>query len=246
LSNDHISPRVDDNGVGWCDAGCPKYVEDNYGFGGYMCAVNEFLLPDPDHCLVCPHHAARRIAELEGAASADHQRMVDAASKAGVTFYGCDTADHMADRIAELQSWREEDAETIANFARAEVEKNDRIKELERENEMLQRIAHNADEVGRGLREELAEARDEVAASKQRIQQLYASHKRKDVEIEAWRSGRLWKTMGVPMKFAVIDHKTKKPLSHHDTIDAAVDALMEDAMSEAAADSVDALMEEEK
>jgi hypothetical protein len=73
-----------------------------------------------------------RIAELEGAASADHQRMVDAASKAGVTFYGCDTADHMADRIAELEAWREEDAETIANFARAEVEKDDRIKELER------------------------------------------------------------------------------------------------------------------
>jgi predicted RNase H-like nuclease (RuvC/YqgF family) len=88
-------------------------------------------------------------------------------------------------RIAELVAWREEDAETIANFARAEVEKDDRIKELERENEMLQRIANNADEVGRELREELAEARDEVAASKQRIQQLYASHERKDAEIAA-------------------------------------------------------------
>jgi post-segregation antitoxin (ccd killing protein) len=85
----------------------------------------------------------------------------------------------------KLESWREEDAETIANFARAEVEKDDRIKDLESENEMFQRIAHNADEVGRGLREELAEARDEVAASKQRIQQLYASHERKDAEIAA-------------------------------------------------------------
>jgi small-conductance mechanosensitive channel len=57
-----------------------------------------------------------------------------------------------------------------------------RIAELGRENEMLQRIAHNADEAGRGLREELAAARDEVAASKERIQQLYASHERKDEE----------------------------------------------------------------
>jgi predicted RNase H-like nuclease (RuvC/YqgF family) len=52
-----------------------------------------------------------------------------------------------------------------------------RIAELGRENEMLQRIAHNADEAGRGLREE-------VAASKERIQQLYASHERKDKENE--------------------------------------------------------------
>jgi ATP-dependent protease ClpP protease subunit len=65
------------------------------------------------------------------------------------------------------------------------IKVNSRIAELERENEMLQSIAHNADEVGRGLREELAEARDEVAASKQRIQQLYASHERKDAEIAA-------------------------------------------------------------
>jgi chromosome segregation ATPase len=45
-------------------------------------------------------------------------------------------------RVKELKQWREEDAETIANFARAEVEKDDHIAVLE---------------------QELAEARDEIA-----------------------------------------------------------------------------------
>lgn len=58
-----------------------------------------------------------RIAELE-----DLQRRMAKASKL-----------EDLQRINDLEQWREEDADTIANFARAEVEKDDRIRELERE-----------------------------------------------------------------------------------------------------------------
>ena len=44
-----------------------------------------------------------RIADLEGAAKADEARMIAAAKKARVVYFGCDTPDHMADRIAELE-----------------------------------------------------------------------------------------------------------------------------------------------
>jgi len=46
-------------------------------------------------------------AELQltrGAMVADDERLRAAAVKAGVTDFGCDTADHLADRILELQS----------------------------------------------------------------------------------------------------------------------------------------------
>ena len=44
-----------------------------------------------------------RIADLEGAAKADEARMIAATKKARVVYFGCDTPDHMADRIAELE-----------------------------------------------------------------------------------------------------------------------------------------------
>jgi hypothetical protein len=45
---------------------------------------------------------AKRIATLEGAAKADEGRLIAAAKKAGIEYFGCDTPDHLADRIAEL------------------------------------------------------------------------------------------------------------------------------------------------
>ena len=47
--------------------------------------------------------ALTRVAALEGVLAADDARLVDAAKGAGVTFSGCDTADHLADRVLELQ-----------------------------------------------------------------------------------------------------------------------------------------------
>jgi hypothetical protein len=46
---------------------------------------------------------AKRIAELEGAAKADEGRLIAAAKKAGIEYFGCDTPDHLADRVAELE-----------------------------------------------------------------------------------------------------------------------------------------------
>ena len=40
---------------------------------------------------------------------------------------------NLRNRIEELKSWREEDAEIIANLARENVEQKDRIKKLEGE-----------------------------------------------------------------------------------------------------------------
>ena len=45
----------------------------------------------------------KRIAELEGAAKADERRLIAAAKKAGIEYFGCDTPDHLADRVLELQ-----------------------------------------------------------------------------------------------------------------------------------------------
>lgn len=47
---------------------------------------------------------AKRIAELEGAAKADEGRLIAAAKKAGIEYFGCDTPDHLADRVAELEN----------------------------------------------------------------------------------------------------------------------------------------------
>ena len=45
---------------------------------------------------------------LRGAMKADDERLRNAAKKAGVGYYGCDTADHMADVILSLSSARDE------------------------------------------------------------------------------------------------------------------------------------------
>ena len=51
-----IKSRIDGNGVGWCDAGCPQ--EDGHEF--YDCAILEINIA---HGEVCPIHTARMAAE---------------------------------------------------------------------------------------------------------------------------------------------------------------------------------------
>ena len=51
----------------------------------------------------------QRIAELIQVAGIDNQRLIDAAKRAGVTYFGCDTPEVMADRILYLEGllrWR--------------------------------------------------------------------------------------------------------------------------------------------
>lgn len=47
--------------------------------------------------------ALDRISELESSAKADEARLIAAAEKARITYFGCDTPDHLADRILELE-----------------------------------------------------------------------------------------------------------------------------------------------
>jgi hypothetical protein len=73
----------------------------------------------------------------------------------------------------------------------------------------------------------LEDAEGQVDLYKKRIQQLYASHDRKDVEIEAWRGGRLEYELTVNL---LREDVTVGGLCldgvAYDTIAAAVDALM--------------------
>jgi len=83
---------------------------------------------------------------------------------------------------------------------------------------------------------ELADAIGQTDLYKERIQQLYASHARKDVElarlrveVEAWRSGRLYMGVDGAGEFSRVwfNHQS------YATIDAAVDALIaEDARNQ--------------
>lgn len=45
-----------------------------------------------------------RVAELEGAARADEERLIAAAAKAEVTYFGCDTPDHLSDAVLALKA----------------------------------------------------------------------------------------------------------------------------------------------
>jgi len=69
------------------------------------CAKCGRSLPPDGDCYGC--QADRLQEELQltrGAMAADDERLRAAAAKAGVTDFGCDTADHLADRILELQA----------------------------------------------------------------------------------------------------------------------------------------------
>ena len=48
--------------------------------------------------------ARERIAELEGASSADENRLRQASESAGVGYFGCDTPEVLADTIADLRT----------------------------------------------------------------------------------------------------------------------------------------------
>jgi hypothetical protein len=53
-----------------------------------------------------------RVQLLEGAARADEERLIKAAEKAGMVYWGCDTPDHLADTILEL---KEKGGEAMTN-----------------------------------------------------------------------------------------------------------------------------------
>ena len=93
------------------------------------------------------------------------------------------------------------------------------------------------------LTAELAETNGQVDLYKERIQQLYASHARKDVElarlrveVEAWRSGRLFiggykrYPLGshniAPWYYVCGEHQVGLMSGPFETLNAAVDALM--------------------
>ena len=65
------------------------------------------------------------IADLEslrGAAIADEQRLLAAATRAGVGWFGCDAADHLADRVVELRQQVERLRTWIRNVREREFE----------------------------------------------------------------------------------------------------------------------------
>ena len=65
MSEPEIKPRIDDDGVGWCDAGCPQASEELDGI--IQCAVlkSPMWLPcEHSNGEVCPIHTARMAALL--------------------------------------------------------------------------------------------------------------------------------------------------------------------------------------
>lgn len=71
---------------------------------GHGCPFEEI---GPDDWKARCEKAEARIKRLESAANLSDQRLLDAASKAGITPMGCDTADHLADCVVELKRQRE-------------------------------------------------------------------------------------------------------------------------------------------
>lgn len=76
-----------------------------------------------------------RLSGLEASTKADESRLIAAAEKARITYFGCDTPDHLADRILELESEIKLLADRAAHNARqdaaaAEIQAG-RIKGLE-------------------------------------------------------------------------------------------------------------------
>jgi hypothetical protein len=63
----------------------------------------------------------KRIEALEGAAKADAERLQDAANRAGVEYFGCDTPEHLADRIEALEAALKEAIEWDWMTAREDI-----------------------------------------------------------------------------------------------------------------------------
>ena len=55
-----IKPRIDGDGVGWCDAGCPRINDIGVVANIYQCTIDEVTQEDD----VCPIHTARMAALL--------------------------------------------------------------------------------------------------------------------------------------------------------------------------------------
>jgi hypothetical protein len=58
-----IKPRIDKDGVGWCDEGCPEFHWANTGETVMLCSVSDDV-HYIDNERVCPHHAKRMAALL--------------------------------------------------------------------------------------------------------------------------------------------------------------------------------------
>jgi len=79
--------------------------------------------PHPDTILLA--EARERIKTLEGAATADGERLIQAAERAGITYTGCDTPDVLAETIVSLEG-------QIIAFEAVVADQAGRIAELER------------------------------------------------------------------------------------------------------------------
>jgi hypothetical protein len=62
--SDDIRPRIDEHGVGWCDAGCPQLWSKSYPDLNTEseCHIDGKTMCDDE---VCPHHASRVAAERD-------------------------------------------------------------------------------------------------------------------------------------------------------------------------------------
>jgi hypothetical protein len=62
--NEKIDPRIDENGVGWCDVGCPHCTDVSDSLGAHICDLWPRLL-FPDDSVQCPIHAQRLFAKAD-------------------------------------------------------------------------------------------------------------------------------------------------------------------------------------
>jgi len=66
---DDIRPRIDDDGVGWCDTDCPQCKKANWGVL-VDCALNGNVCVGIGE--ICPHHVKSMAALLRGVINAKH------------------------------------------------------------------------------------------------------------------------------------------------------------------------------
>lgn len=82
MTNPKIAPRVDDDGVGWCNAGCPQLQDQQCHCGEVHleeCAITKRTQPDGE---VCPVWAKRMVELLEEVTDCfDYNEIIDIKQK---------------------------------------------------------------------------------------------------------------------------------------------------------------------
>lgn len=96
---------------------------------------------------------SERISSLEGAAKADEARLIAAAKKAGIAYFGCDTPDHLADRVLELDADAQRLHDRKEEFA-TELVKAKRC--IAKQRAALKKLGPRAGKRGKALVEERA------------------------------------------------------------------------------------------